>query len=425
MDDNWRDRLVYKKGEITPCVANVVELLRHSAVYSSAVGYDEFAMRVVKLAATPDHFAAPDEVGEWSDTDDTYCAIWLTQKHGLTAGTGLVNEGVNLVARENAFHPVRRYLQALAWDNEPRLDFWLERYLGVPLSDYSRRVASWYLIGMVKRVLEPGCKFDYCLVLEGSQGLQKSTTFRVLGGDWYSDTELDLHNKDAMSNIRGKWVHEFSEMGSIARAEEMRQKSFLSRQVDEFRPTYGRREIRCPRQLVFGGTTNQWQWNKDPTGGRRFWPIEITQLIDVDGLAAARDQLLAEALVRYRAGERCYPDQVEQREWFDPEQLKREAPESFVEILHRWMVDSSPFWETRSEFTLSEAIMHGLKIEAAKITRDVQTRAGQALFKLECQKIERRHGPSRFVYKRPARKAAESEAPPSSASADQDDDVPI
>jgi putative DNA primase/helicase len=269
--------------------------------------------------------------------------------------------------------------------------------MGVALTEYSRRVARWFLLGMIARVMRPGVKFDYALVLEGGQGRRKSSALRVLAGEWFSDTELDLANKDSMSAIRGKWLHEFAELGSLARAESTRQKSFLTRQIDEFRPTYGRREIRCPRQLVFAGTTNEWAWNKDLTGGRRFWPVEITQEIDTDGLQGVREQLFAEALHRWKAGERYWPTADEQRDLFDPEQLKREAEDSFFDPVHDWIEDLS-----RAEFTLHDVMADALKLDAGRQTRDVATRVGLLLKKMGCRRVERRNGVSRFVYLLPS-----------------------
>lgn len=427
-DPDWDRFLIRRRGELVACLSNAIEILRNTPAFAAGVAYDEFAMRVVRTGALPSHARAPAPPAEWTDDDDTRTTIWIQRTWQMIGSSGLVGEAINAIARERPFHPVREYLATLQWDGTPRLDTWLSDYLGVPDNGYTKRVSRWYLMGMCVRALYPGTKFDYCLVLEGRQGLLKSSSLKVLGGAWYSDTELDLHNKDAMSSIRGKWLHEFSEMGSIARAEEMRQKSFLSREVDEFRPTYGRREIRCPRQLVFAGSTNQWQWNKDPTGGRRFWPIEVTSVVDVAGLAAARDQLFAEALVRVRAKERYWPTDEEQRALFDPEQLQREAPEVFVELLEKWFWRDGSFWETHVEFTLADAITIGLNIDAARNTRDIQTRAGNALKRLGCQKIERRNSAVRFVYKRPDRKAVESEAPPSERHERQpgeDDDVPL
>lgn len=393
--DDWSARLLWRRGECAPCLSNIVQILAHHEAWSGVIAFDEFAYRTMKRAPLPG--ARSSELGEWRDADTTAVRIWLTETYGMVTGPQDVDSAVDLVAQMHAFHPVREYLNGLKWDGVPRLESWLEDYLGVVRNGYSERVGKWYLIAMVARVFEPGVKFDFCLVIEGKQGLRKSTALRILAGEWFSDTELDLTNKDAMSSIRGKWLHEFAEMGSLARAENTRQKSFLSRQIDEFRPTYARREIRCPRQLTFAGTTNDWQWNKDPTGGRRFWPIEIGAEIDTDALRAARDQLFAEAVHRYKAGERYWPQADEQRTIFDPVQLQREAEDGLFDMLHDW-IEELP----RSEFTMGEVLEDALKLDAGRITRDVTTRVGQLLKKLGCGRKEKRNGTVRFVYTAPA-----------------------
>jgi predicted P-loop ATPase len=393
---DWESGLLRRRGEVVACLANVVLILANHEAWRGVVAFDEFAMRTLKRAPVPGG-GDPSADGEWTDVDTSRTVIWLTNAYGMTPTSVMVDEAIELCGKNNAFHPVRDWLAGLQWDGVERIDRWLSDYLSVRFDDYSQRVARWFVLAMVARVMRPGVKFDYCLVLEGRQGLRKSSALRVLAGDWFSDTELDLTNKDAMSAIRGKLLHEFSEMGSIARAEATRQKSFLSRQVDEFRPTYGRREIRCPRQLVFAGTTNDWQWNKDLTGGRRFWPVDVAGEIDTDGLAAVRDQLFAEAFAAWKAGERFWPTADEQRELFDPEQLRREAEDAFFDPIHDW-IEHLP----KEEFTLHECLAESLKLDAGRITRDVMTRAGMLLHKLGCRRLERRNGVSRFVYLVPA-----------------------
>lgn len=422
-DDTWREGLLWARGALRECVPNVVQVLAHHPAWAGVIAFDEFSQKVVKRSAAP---CDPGDVAgrftEWTDVDDTRTSIWLARNEGFVPSSSVVAEAVEVVARMNTFHPVLEYLRSLRHDGTPRVDMWMVDFLGVEDTPYTRLVSRWFLIGMCMRVLQPGCKFDYCLVLEGTQGRMKSSALRALAGEWFSDTELDLAHKDAMSAIRGHWLHEFGEMGSIARTESMRQKSFLSRQVDEFRPSYGRREIRCPRQLVFAGTTNEWQWNKDPTGGRRFWPVAIPEEINVQGLAGARDQLLAEAFALAMAGERYWPTADEQREVFDPEQLSRETTEVFVELLASWMVDPGG---AMKEFSLSSAIMAGLKIESRAITRDIQTRAGMALAKLGCERIEKRSGPVRFLYRRPDRETLSPSRQAVDRSVDNFDGVPL
>lgn len=406
--DRWADRYILARGAIRECVANVALVLHHHAQWRGVLAFDEFAQRVVKRRPAPhddDDLPVP---AEWTDVDDTRAGIWISRTCGFVPSASMVAEAANEAAHAARFHPVLDWLRTLRHDGTPRVDEWLMDYFGVVDTPYARKVARYYLIGMCKRVLEPGCKFDYCLVLEGPQGRLKSSALRVLAGEWFSDTELDLQHKDSMSYIRGKWLHEFGELGSLARAEELRQKSFLSRQVDEFRPTYGRREIRCPRQVVFAGTTNQWQWNKDPTGGRRFWPVEVQEEVSVAALAGVREQLFAEAFALAQQGERYWPDAEEQRTLFDPEQLSREAPDAYIDLLAAWM--GSADMQMKQTFTLADACISGLKLDTRALTKDVQTRVGIALRKLECERVERRNDTPRFVYRRPARKAASSEA---------------
>lgn len=422
-DDLWREGLLWARGALRECVPNVVQVLAHHPAWLGVIAFDEFSQKVVKRMAAPcDPADTAGRFTEWTDVDDTRTSIWMARNEGFVPSSSVVAEAVEVVARMNSFHPVLEYLHTLKHDGTPRVDMWMVDFLGVNDTPYTRLVSRWFLIGMCMRVLQPGCKFDYCLVLEGKQGRMKSSALRALAGEWFSDTELDLAHKDAMSAIRGHWLHEFGEMGSIARTESMRQKSFLSRQVDEFRPSYGRREIRCPRQLVFAGTTNEWQWNKDPTGGRRFWPVEIPEEIDVAGLARARDQLLAEAFALAKGGERFWPTADEQRDIFDPEQLSRETTEVFVELLASWMVDPGGATE---EFSLSSAIMAGLKVEARAITRDIQTRAGMALAKLGCQRVEKRTGAIRFMYKRPEKSLLSPSRESVDKSVDNSEGLPV
>jgi putative DNA primase/helicase len=302
-DVHWRSRLIWSKGQLRECVPNVIEILANHPAWQGVIGFDEFAQRIVKRKRSP--YDAPGvrvPSNEWTDVDDTRTVMWIAQKEGFVVSSGQVAEAMEVVARQRAFHPVREYLEGLdRWDGTARIDHWLVDFLGVTDSPFVRKVGRYFLIGMVMRVLQPGVKFDYCLVFEGNQGRKKSMAFEALAGEWFSDNELDLANKDSLSIIRGKWLHEFQEMGSIARAESSRQKSFLTRKVDEFRPSYGRREIKVPRQGVFGGSVNEWQWQKDPTGGRRFWPVWVPDEINIEGLKAARNSLFAEAYKLARA----------------------------------------------------------------------------------------------------------------------------
>jgi putative DNA primase/helicase len=397
----WRAELLWKKGELDDCLANVYDILAHRKEWQGVVAFDEFAMCTVKRKAPP---YASGVVGPWETADDSRTAIWLTRQEEITPSSTRVSEAIETLARANPVHPVREWLGKLpAHDGTPRVDTWLIDYLGVADSQYVRLVSRWFLMGMIARVMKPGCKFDYCLIFEGFQGRRKSTALRALAGDeWFADTDINLDNKDAMSALQGVWLYEFAEMGSLARSEATKQKSFLSRQVDKYRPVYGRRDIRVPRQVVFCGSTNDWEWNKDPTGGRRFWPVKADVDLNVEGIEAAREQLFAEALALYLKGERYWPTSDEQRELFDPEQLAREQQESLIDALHDWV------YKQYAEFSVATAAFECLKLDASKLTRDMQTRIGIALRKLGCTRFEKRNGMTRYWYKPPAKNGASS-----------------
>jgi putative DNA primase/helicase len=407
----WVEDLLYKNGDLAACLHNVHQILANRPEWAGVVALDEFSLKVVKRKFPPFEGGA---IGEWTDADASRTAMWLQREYGFTPSSSLAQEAVGVLADGNRFHPVRNWMQSLKWDGTERIAHWLIDFLGADDCDYSRHVGKWWLMGAVARAMKPGCKFDYVLVLEGLQGKKKSSAFDALGGEWFGDNDLDFANKDSMLALQGKLIYEIAELGALARSDERKQKSFLSRRFDEFRPPYGRGFVRVPRQLVFCGTTNEWEWNKDPTGGRRFWPIPCkVDEIDVAGIAGVRDQLFAEALHCFEAGDRYWPTADEQKRLFDPEQLKIEQPDAFVDALHDWVYGRVAL------FSLAEAAMDGLKMDASKLTRDIQTRIGTALRKLGCSRVEKRNGMTRFWYKPPQESAKYVTSRP----AQQDDEV--
>ena len=240
-------------------------------------------------------------------------------------------------ARDCPVHPVKNYLEAVEWDGKERAPFWLHDYLDVEESAYSSAVGKMFLIAMVARILDPGCKADYMLVLEGPQGILKSQACSILGGEWFSSSLPDIINtKDAMHHLYGKWLIELSEMHAIGRAESNLLKSFLSRETDRFRPAYGRNEVVHPRQCLFIGTTNESHYLRDHTGNRRFWPVKCGSP-DISALRRDRDQLFAEAVVRFRGKERHWPDPTFETEFIKPEQEQRRDADAWEPKITEWL----------------------------------------------------------------------------------------
>lgn len=394
-NEQWWAGLRERRGELVDSLANVFDILSRHPQWHDVVSFDEFSCRTIKRKPPP--FGG--EVGEWSDNDDSQTAMWLDRAAGLITSSMNVAKVIEVLARANPTHPVREWLASLpSWDGVRRNHSWLQDFVGVADSEYVQRVGCYFLRGMIARVMEPGCKFDYCLVLEGPQGKGKSTVLRTLVGEWFADTDLDLHNKDAMAALGGVWLYEFPELSSVSRAEAAKQKSFLSRQTDKYRPAYGHRAIVVPRQVVFAGSINDWEWNKDPTGGRRFWPVECAGEINIEGLLGMREQLFAEALADYKAGRRFWPTHEEQAALFDIEQLRREQPDSLIDALHDWV------FRQIAPFSVAMAVLDGMKLTPDKLTRDFSTRVGIALRKLGCKRTEKRNGMVRFWWTPPTKK---------------------
>lgn len=382
--DDWQRDLISKKGELSPCLANAELILSHMPAWQGVIAYDEFAERTVFRSPLPFDPRGAAE-GEWSDHLDVKTTIWLQRAWRVEFSPTTVGKAVESMARDHRFHPVREALSALApWDGIRRNSEWLSDYLGVQRTEYTALVGMFFLRGMIQRVMRPGSKFDYCLVLEGEQGRGKSTVARLLSWHWFCDTDLDLSNKDSLLALPGHWVYEIAELGSLMKAEERKQKSFLSRQEDEFRPPYGSRLIKVPRQNVFIGTTNEEEYLKDATGGRRFWPVMCGASFNLDGLRDALPQMYAEALADYHAGERAYPVPEEQDRLFTPEQAKRGMQEPFDDILRTWV-------ESRVEpFSMADAATDGLGLSADKLTPAIVTRLGIVLKRLKCGRKENR-----------------------------------
>ncbi len=211
---------------------------------------------------------------------------------------GAVEDAIMHYVKKNRCSPPADWLRSLVWDKTSRLDSWLSSVYGVPEDAYHQAVGSNVLKGLVRRIIEPGCKFDYVLVLEGRQGMKKSTSFSVLGAEWYVETVFTPENKDFFMLLSNKAIVEFSEGETLSRTEAKRLKAVITMQHDKYRPPYARSAMEFPRQCIFVMTTNQGEYLKDETGNRRWLPITCVKEADVEWLAANREQLFAEAYFR-------------------------------------------------------------------------------------------------------------------------------
>lgn len=279
--------------------------------------------------------------GDWTDADDCNAAEWC-QRQGLNIDDRTAAKAAESIARDRKpyYHPITEYLSSHEWDGVERCDRWLIACLGVADSPFVREISTKWLIAAVKRAFEPGCQSDYVLVLEGLQGRRKSSALRVLcGSDWFSDDLADIGTKDSAMQLQGNWIVEIGELDAFRRAEVSTINAWLTRRVDEFRPPYGRRIETFPRQNVFAGTTNKDDWGKDDTGLRRFWPVRVGE-INIEKLAEHRDQIWAEAVHRYRAGETTYLDRDSESAARD-EQSMRQDTDAWEDSVLEWVESPS------------------------------------------------------------------------------------
>jgi predicted P-loop ATPase len=348
-----------------------IALLRNSEEWQGVLAFDEFALRTLAKKPTPWNRTGG---AHWTGYDDSKSCEWL-QNAGLSIGTAIAAEAVEVIAKENHFHPVRDYLNIVMWDDEPRIEKWLTTYLGAADSAFVRAAGARWLISAVARVMRPGCQADHVLLLEGPQGIRKSTALRILAGDdWFSDHISELGSKDSRLELLGKWILEIAELDRIRRGELERVKAFVTSRIDNFRLPYGRRSDAISRQCVFAGTVNDPTPLTDESGNRRFWPIRCG-VIDIERLAKERDQLWAEAFAQFKAGASWWLDTPELNEAAVAEQEERYNGGALDDIILDWCDDPqqryekepggsslplTPFDSERGRVTITDILIHAL-----------------------------------------------------------------
>ncbi len=305
----WRSMLARdeKTDRVKSSAANVSIYLEHHEAFQGKLAYDERALRPLWLEAPP----WSEEPGPVTESDDTYAVEWFQVQAGIDAKAAWVRAGLLKSAKLKSFDPIQDYLGKLpAWDGQARVDTLFIRHLGVADTRLNRAQTAAWLISAVRRAfatVENPVQADYLIVLSGPTGLRKSTVLRELCPvpRFFRSDLPDITTKDARQAMADSWIVELAEL-THRKADRDAFKAFVTALMDKFRPPYGKDEITVPRKGVLAGTTNETEFLVDPTGNRRFWPLVCTHAALAGAVAAERDQLWSEVVIRAQAGEKAY-----------------------------------------------------------------------------------------------------------------------
>ena len=359
---DWERELSRVRGGVARTFGNLCTILRASPKYAGRIVFNELQQ-------------GPTLDGR-SITEGALGRIRedIERDLGVAFGADDLRAAVQNVAEERRVHPVKEYLTSLRWDGVARLDAVAGTILGA-VGELQALMVRRFFVGAVARVMRPGCKLDTALVLVGPQGWRKSTFYQVTFGEWFTDTHVDLSSKDAFLQLAGSWGIEWGEIERVTGrrgADEI--KSFLSSRVDRFRPPYGRSVIEVQRTCVLCGSTNQATFLDDDTGSRRFWIVRVNQLVDIATLTAWRDQLWAEAMAMFSAGEPWWLEaEAETSRAEDAEQHSIE--DGWTGAVLRYVALHS----IRDEFTASEVLQSALEVPKRDHDRTSVARVGRIL----------------------------------------------
>jgi putative DNA primase/helicase len=371
---DWRDSIDRaKSGAPTKTMSNLMQFMRHlpgagkRMRYNELTGLIEFNGRMLR--------------------DEDYVDIrMMIEAEGLTPSENDVIKAVARHAITNAYHPIRDYLDGLKWDGTERLDHWLQDTFGAADTILTRAFGRKFLTAAAKRIYEPGCKFDYMLVLEGGQGIGKTKAVIELFGAEYTTSDLHTFSgKEAAESIQGMWAAEIGELSALSRTDVRDSKKFISNTIDRYRPSYGRNLVHFPRVTVFIGTTNDEEYLNDPSGGRRYWPVPCQY---AQSLTSVRDQLWAEAVASYRKGERIWLDHDELITEAKSEQEKRFAQDVWATAIDKYLAD--PEVKYRGGTTVVDVMLNALKIETPRMTKSDQMRVAAYLRSKKMVRVQRR-----------------------------------
>lgn len=360
-----------KDGTPKPTGGNAIDVLSRDSRWKGRIRLDAFA-GIIQIRDG-------ETWREIREADSIKISHWIERAYGLTCSSGQVYEAIQAIADDEQIHPVRSYLEGLRWDGQERIGTLLPAYIGATDTPLNQEISRCFLVSCVARIMSPGCKVDTVLILVGDQGRHKSSAFQALAADWFGDTKITPGDKDAYQTLPGHWIYELAEMETWGARAWGINKAFASSRADTYRPSYGRITRRFKRQVVFVGSTNHPEFLADPTGERRWWPVRVTEKIDLARLTQDRDQLWAEAVAQYRQG----------RQWWLPEELETDQALAAAEFKeHDAWEEVVGAWIGRwvGAFSIFQVAEGALSILPRDLDKKTQTRLGDVLRNLGCSK---------------------------------------
>lgn len=412
----WRSRLIPgPKGDLLlACQHNTLLILEHHPAWEGVLGLNEFSGELLKLKPPPTECG---EAGVWTDVDSTRTLAWLAEHERMITGVDGVDRAVYALGYKNRFSPPRDWLQSLpAWDGVPRLGSLMADAWGARQDDYTAYVGTALMVMLVARIMEPGCKCDLMVVLEGEQGIGKTRSFEVLVGiepGWCMEVTLSPQDREFAYSLRGSWVAAFGELSAFGKAEVARVKQVITTREDKYRVPWGRHFQTHPRQCIFVGSVNDSSYLPDHTGNRRFLPVYCSE-VNINYLRQQREQLFAEALSLWKPkGEEggCWPY------WRPPESARdeqeaRRIMDAWEPVIDRWLDQRVTGVPTPDIVTDSAGLV--MAVEVSAVMREALSIETGRQDNLSVQRVKKclsvlgwrekrpgRQGPRRRVWARP------------------------
>lgn len=366
-----------KRGVIPPPanLASATKILENYPALSDRIWLDEFTDSVMTNLPP---MGPGVRAREWTDHDTRRLQLAMQEGVALhSMGFDTAHSAALTVAYKRRRHPVKEWLMGCQWDGSHRVEQFFQKYMGATDSAYARAVSKNFFVAMIARIFAPGCKMDNMVVLEGAQGAKKSSALKTLCQEWFTECNDPINNgqsKDFYSVMQGKMLVEIAELDAFSNADIKRIKAILSTATDRYRPAYGRTTNNYPRTSVFVGTTNEDQYLEDPTGGRRFWPIAVTN-IDLELIENDREALFAEALELYKQGATWW--EVPREEALKEQELRREV-DAWEEKIAHWLLQPDTKIACPTP-TIAQVAKGALKIDVEHLDKRLSNRIGNCL----------------------------------------------